>query len=47
MTGELMTAHVVLLALALACFLLAAIEVPAKVNLVALGLAFCVLSAFF
>lgn len=34
--------HGVLLVLALVCFLLAAIGVPARVNLVALGLAFLV-----
>lgn len=37
----------VLLSLALVCFVLGALGVPARVNLVAAGLVFCVLSAMF
>jgi hypothetical protein len=42
-----MTPHNVLLILALLSFILATIEVPAKINLIALGLTFGTASLFF
>lgn len=37
-----MSIHIILLVLALVCFIVAACNVPSRVNLVALGLAFWV-----